>query len=386
MPSPFAGLWDVARLFAAPSFEWAGDGEVGVRPLFYEGERYQGRPSRIFSYLGIPDRPAPAAPEERSLPGMVLVHGGGGTAFREWVALWNARGYAAIAMDLGGCQADRRPLPDGGPPQSEDAKFAHPVDGWDDHWVRHAVAAVIRAHSLLRSLPGVDPHRIGLTGISWGGYLTCLVSALDARFRCAIPVYGCGFLQDNSIWLERDSFASLDSVGRRAWHERCDPSQYVPHATMPLLFVTRPTDVHYRLDSLQKTYSLVPPHLLHLAVRVGLGHSHPHGWSPPEIYRFANHHFRSAAALPHASMPTLSTDRQSIHTQVIHTLGLTHTTLAFTTDTGPWQDRTWRHIPARLDGPRTLSASLPPSATACFFTLADTAGGYASSPHLTLHP
>jgi hypothetical protein len=34
---------------------------------------------------------------------MVLIHGGGGTAFADWVRLWTGRGYAAIAMDLCGC-------------------------------------------------------------------------------------------------------------------------------------------------------------------------------------------------------------------------------------------------------------------------------------------
>jgi hypothetical protein len=81
---------------------------------------------------------------------------------------------------------------------------------------------------------------------------------------------------------------------------------------MPLLFSTRPTDVHYRLDSLRKTYSLVPPALLHLAVRVGLGHSHPHGWSPPEIVRFADHTFRATPALPRAMTPTLSEGGRSL--------------------------------------------------------------------------
>ena len=33
---------------------------------------------------------------------MVLVHGGGGTAFAEWVKAWTSRGYAAIAMDTCG--------------------------------------------------------------------------------------------------------------------------------------------------------------------------------------------------------------------------------------------------------------------------------------------
>ena len=50
-------------------------------------------------------------------------------------------------------------------------------------------------------LPGVDPDRIGVTGISWGGYLTCIVAGVDPRFRFAAPVYGCGFLGDNSAWL-----------------------------------------------------------------------------------------------------------------------------------------------------------------------------------------
>ena len=62
-----------------------------------------------------------------------------------------------------------------------------------DQWTYHAVAAGIIAHSLLRSRPEVDAERIGLTGISWGGYLACIVAGVDHRFRFAAPVYGCGF-------------------------------------------------------------------------------------------------------------------------------------------------------------------------------------------------
>ena len=377
-------LWDLALLRQPPGFEPAGEAEVGVRPITYEGEPYKGRPSRVFAYLGVPEPPHPAAPRETLLPGMVLVHGGGGTAFREWVTMWNARGYAAIAMDLGGCAADRQPLEGGGPPQSEEAKFANPAENWPDHWVYHSVANVIRAHSLLRSLPGVDGARIGLTGISWGGYLTCLVSALDLRFGCAVPVYGCGFLQENSVWIERGSFEHLDDAGRRAWHEGCDPSQYVGRATMPLLFSTRPTDVHYRLDTLRKTYSLVPPALLHLAIRVGLGHSHPHGWSPPEIARFADHTFRGAPALPTAAAPERARDGRSLTATFTAERPLAEGSLAFTRDDGPWQDRTWQHTPATHSADGTLHAQIPNKTTACFFALTDDLSGYASSPHIVI--
>lgn len=42
----------------------------------------------------------------------------------------------------------------------------------------------------------VDADKTCLTGISWGGYLTCIVAALDNRFKAAAPVYGCGYMDE----------------------------------------------------------------------------------------------------------------------------------------------------------------------------------------------
>ncbi len=50
--------------------------------------------------------------------------------------------------------------------------------------------------------PEVDPERVGMTGISWGGYLATLVSGLDHRLKVTVPVYGCAFLHHNSTWLK----------------------------------------------------------------------------------------------------------------------------------------------------------------------------------------
>src|SRR5207248_5347206 len=136
-------------------------------------------------------------------------------------------------------------------------KFADPTLAWADHWVYHSVANVIRAHSLLRNQPGVDATRIGLTGISWGGYLTCIVAGLDRRFGCATPVYGCGFLQTNSAWVDRGHFAAMTEAQRQRWHDWCDPAVYIGRATMPMLFVTGTNDFAYPLDSHQRTYALV---------------------------------------------------------------------------------------------------------------------------------
>ena len=58
-----------------------------VQPIFYTGADYQGRETRVFAWLGVPE----TAGDEK-LPAMVLVHGGGGSAFAEWTAYWNRRG------------------------------------------------------------------------------------------------------------------------------------------------------------------------------------------------------------------------------------------------------------------------------------------------------
>ena len=132
-------------------------------------------------------------------------------------------------------------LPDGGPEQDDEHKFRNFAESEANQmWTYHAVAAVVRGHSLLASRPEVDSSRIGITGISWGGYLTCIVAGIDDRLKVAVPVYGCGFLHEDSAWLptiRQDDDRSAGSLGRsvrplalppgstlpdslRQWHER----------------------------------------------------------------------------------------------------------------------------------------------------------------------
>ncbi|MCC6356330.1 MAG: dipeptidyl aminopeptidase, partial [Verrucomicrobiae bacterium] len=68
-----------------------------MRAIFYDALPYEGSPTRVFAYLAVPEVSA-----GKKLPAMVLVHGGGGTAFHEWAKIWYDKGYAAIAMDLEG--------------------------------------------------------------------------------------------------------------------------------------------------------------------------------------------------------------------------------------------------------------------------------------------
>ena len=130
----------------------------GVKAVWIEGVPWFGKPTRFFAYYSLPE----GAVAEKKVPGIVLVHGGWGTASHSWVKLWNARGYAAIAMDnCGGIPGEKSPMP-----EHPRHKWSGP-NGWGrfseeklnpgDQWVYHAVESVIRAHTFLRSLPEVSP-------------------------------------------------------------------------------------------------------------------------------------------------------------------------------------------------------------------------------------
>lgn len=160
--------WDLDELSKPPEFAWQ-DIKSSVRSLSYAGEPYQGKPTRVFAYYASPGTLNANILLDRNLPAVVLVHGGGGTAFREWAELWAKRGYAAIAMDLAGYRPhegvnqhqreNRTRLEEGGPDQGDDEKFGSVDKDPAEQWPYHAVANVIRAHSLIRSFASVDSNR-----------------------------------------------------------------------------------------------------------------------------------------------------------------------------------------------------------------------------------
>ncbi|MBL8294777.1 MAG: acetylxylan esterase [Bryobacterales bacterium] len=379
----FLGLlvWDFQSLSKPPAVHPANTTEPGVRAIFYDSVSWQGKPTRVFAYYGAPEHRA----GER-LPAMVLIHGGGGTAFAEWVRLWNKRGYAAIAMDTCGHQPDAADPSKAWVPVKKRHEHGGP-DGWGgfsqvdqpekDQWTYHAVAAAVLAHSLLRSFPEVDPKRIGVTGISWGGYLTDIVSGVDPRFRFAAPVYGCGYLGEDSAWLKQ--FAQMGPDRAAKWLKLWDPSEYLPRSKVPMLWVTGTNDFAYPFPSLQKSYRL-PKGRRTLAIRVRMPHGHLPGATPEEIHAFANAILRRGEPLPRITAARTVAATLSVRYQSKRPI--TKAELNYTPDTGKWQDRKWTSQPATLNN-NTATATVPPEARAWYLNLFDDRGLVVSSEHET---
>ena len=369
---PAATPWDLVALSEPPEYEWS-ERENPVWSLYYAGERYKGKPTRVFAYYASPAT-LDIKREGETFPAVVLVHGGGGTAFKEWVALWARRGYAAIAMDLAGCGPGRERLADGGPGQSDKEKFGAIDESPEDQWTYHAVANVILAHSLIRSFNEVDTARTAVTGISWGGYLTCIVAGLDSRFKAAVPVYGCGFLHDNSVWLER--FAKMTPDQKDKWIRLWDPSMYVGSATMPVFFVNGTNDFAYPLDSYSKTYGLVKSKR-HFRITVKMPHSHEHGWAPKEIGLFVDQYLNDGVPLP--AITSMKIAKGRVRTEVKSKTALTSANLHYTTGTVPINKLDWETVPARIEGRQIIAPAPPDETTLWFLTVGDVRGAIVSS-------
>jgi len=368
-----AGPWNLEVLKKVPQATWGAKSGL-VQEVYYEGEPLGGKPTRVFAYVARPEKP------QGRVPAMVLVHGGGGTAFPEWATLWAKRGYAAIAMDLAGCGPNRQRLPDGGPPQDDAAKFRSFTDFSDAEadrmWTYHAVAAAIRGHSLLASLDGVDPNRTGVTGISWGGYLTCIIAGVDDRFKVAVPVYGCGFLHENSVWLPQ--FAQMKPQQRDRWVRLFDPSRYLPAVRCPILFMNGTNDFAYPLDSYQKSCRLVPGRY-DVRIEVRMAHGHPQGWTPQEIGLYVDGILKGGDPLPRLG-PMKTADGQataSFTAKVPVVRGQLH----FTHDSGPWQKRRWESADAKLSA-QTVEAALPVKRPLVYYlSVTDQRGAMTSTDH-----
>jgi dienelactone hydrolase len=387
------GPWNLTELKRTPAMRWLA--QTGpVHSLLYAGEKFSGTNTEVFAFYASPVTIGEAKPGAK-FPGVVLIHGGGGTAFSEWVHLWAQRGYAAIAMDLSGSQPidplydakgfpvpgqankpdTRKRLPNGGPNHGHPEKFDSIGGDVSDDWPFHAAASVIRAHSLLRSFPEVIPDRTAVTGISWGGYTTCLVASLDNRFQAAVPVYGCGFLHEG----ESAQKPSIDKLGdrREAWVKAYDPSSLLPRCRVPILWVNGTNDVHYPLDSYQKSFDAVTGRK-QMRIEVKMPHGHSPGWAPQEIGLFIDSFCRDGQPLAEPGKITIEASEVRLAFKSV--VPVKSATLHYTTDTGLRSKRGWKDLPARI-GDGLVTAPKPPAeANTWFIALTDERGAMVTSP------
>ncbi len=255
-----------------------------IQAIYYRSD-YIGEESYAFAFLGIPED----ASEQNRKPAVLLIHGGGGTAYWQWVKEWVNRGYVALAMDLEG----HVPKPEG---TSDNAPADLYVDSQynaphnqnygdaelpiEQTWMYYAVSTAILGNSLLHSLNCVDIYKIGVCGVSWGGVITSIISGYDDRFAFSIPIY-C------SLNIASSKAGNLNSYYRshpaaRVW----DDDEGLSRVETPILFLAMNDDVNALPDSISYTAERCKNATVSF-VR-NWAHSHSHAFARPEPYAFAD--------------------------------------------------------------------------------------------------
>ena len=171
-----------------------------------------------------------------NLPGILLMHGGGGAGLGMIDMGMNMakRGYVVVSVDEPGVANPMSNV-------SDIASGSWLDLGYGSHRMRMsldgqvnvkastlytATATAIRAFAILYNSPLVDNTKLGLTGMSWGGYLTTyLTGALGSMVEAASSCWGCGYYEEEGNFDtelkalpkdEYDAFIKYLDAGRRA--------------------------------------------------------------------------------------------------------------------------------------------------------------------------
>ena len=382
-------VWDLESLFKTPKVHKTEERPAkGLRSFFYEGAIYKGEPTRVFAYYATPD----GDPPQGGRPAVICAHGGGGTAYPEWVRFWNGRGYAALAMDLEGhLPGGKAHQVEGNFPVGQGHEKSGPsrIDWFGDRslpdekqWFYHAVANVIRANSLLRAVKVINSKKVGLTGISWGGTIVSSVAGVDPRFAFVVPVYESGYIHqsDNKGLSQWFPPKNMNEAQFRDYQTKWDPAAHLPHARMPMLFVTSVADPVFQIDIFSRSAkSTKGPSSL--CIRPWMVHAHGNGWSDPvEIGQFADSIVKDGPSLPELGIPNVDPDSRITRTPFTGKDKITEAWIYFTTATGAWKSRKWHFIQCSI-GEEELVAqkALPKETTAFLVYVFHDAGGFRSN-------
>jgi len=271
----------------------------GVKALWYEGARYQGMKTKVFALLGYPEMQ-----QGQKVPAVVLIHGGGGHPYAEWIRRWNEKGFAALAIDTTGYfpSAEFKGLV-GTEKANENHKFTRDLYGelWEEgyvvgpdnsemtdcdlpreeQWMYHAVVDTILAHNILRNDSCIDSDKIGISGISWGGVVTSIAIGYDNRYAFAIPIYGSGYLDYHPAPKLPEIFSK--KTVKKLW----SASERFDNVNFPVLWLCYREDKCFSFGANSLSYKATKNANSFLSIKRGMGHSHVGAWSASEGYRFA---------------------------------------------------------------------------------------------------
>ena len=377
-------MWDTSSLLSSvPNYEDAGVTYTSnIKGIFFEGEDYEGKATKVFAYFGVPETEMPNG----GYPAIILIHGGLGRAFPDWVKLWTDRGYIAIAPDFdaqmaSGSVSNVVNNPNGGP-NGYGVKASDLQGKEKDSWTYFSIASLMKVITLLSSMSNVNKDLIGATGISWGSYLLGILLGVDHRLAFAMPVYGAGYLNEDSTSELSSMFAAMDDSMQEKYVSLFDPAGYLSQCATPTFFIQGVLDPAFSPVEKQKAADLITKVDVQYAYRAKMTHGQEYGSTPIELFNFADSIvLKKETILKLADNGTKGT---SISVKITNGVGIKKAIL-YWTSTSDYEIRQaeWYSAVVTIDN-GVISGSIPQEATYAYLVIDDVYGNEVSSRFYTV--
>ncbi|ANE45237.1 hypothetical protein SY83_01605 [Paenibacillus swuensis] len=341
------------------------EGTISIKRVLFQSDLEEGRQNQIYALIA---RPTASG----SYPGLLVLHGGAGTADEGGAKEYAKRGYIAIAPELPGI-AD--PNSQWASPDSTGVWKSEPyglrqlraLPDASASSIFEAEVAALQSFYLLKAQPEIQPGNVGMKGISWGGYTTTMVSSLlGDDVKAAYSIYGSGFYDHGSYFkglldgwnrLEKMKWLKDLDAGRRA--QQLTANYFVAAATNDSYFW--PTAVMDTLDRISgpvnQVFSPNDDHTLaHLADE-----------SAQEQLYF-DYHLKGEGAVPpkvqvEGSKP-LANGSIQIRFSVSGGTEVTNFKLYYSSPDASWTTRSWTEVQAAANADGSYGAVLPAEAAA----------------------
>jgi cephalosporin-C deacetylase-like acetyl esterase len=324
--------------------------------------------SHIFAAIARPTKPG-------RYPGLLVLHGGGGHAEVDKAMEWAAKGYVAMVLDEPGI--------------ADPAKITFSTGHWMSYEhgkqrftanpdvrasvIFDGVVATLQALYLLRSQPDVMTDQVGVVGISLGGYLTTMVTALAGKYiRASFSIFGSGYY-DLGSWFEKE-LNQMPPAERELWLRHLDAGRWAAKIKTPFFVAAAANDRFFYPPAVQatlhemkgKTNQLFAPNANHqIPVAGGMGKKGSHtGWLQMEQTYFDYYLKGKGDRLPIITQirkPLKTTNENTIPVTFVAKgeIPIATAQLFYSKADTTWPDRKWEMITAKPVGKNKFEAVLP---------------------------
>ncbi len=214
--------------------------------------------SNIFAAIVRPTKPG-------KYPGLLVLHGGGGFAEVDKAIKWAAQGYVVVALDEPGIAfPEKAPLSEGHwkkYPYGQHRFTANP--DITASTVFDGVLSAIQGLYLLRDQADVNKAHIGVVGVSWGGYLTTMLTGITGRYiHASFSVFGSGFYDRGSSFLRE--LNAMPDPEKELWLQYLDAGRRIEKVKTPFFIAAAADDNFFYPPAVMATLNAMKGPVNHL--------------------------------------------------------------------------------------------------------------------------